>query len=599
MTNSVKITLSGDSREVDRAIAKMNGSLDKANLKMERLKKGSKGAASDTANGFRRAGQAVSSTMRDIALSLGGVGSVTSLLTASLQSYRAEMEKIKNLNERNRTEGVGFEQTLRDTLGAFVADPTLNEAMLRKRILQASDRTNALPATIAKALQTASSARGSISGEVGVKAVEMAAMLNPNNEEQMATLSGRFLDLSKISGSNDMEAIAGFFLNMGSAARVTNFEKIGANLMPGVLGLNKLGATVEEAAELTTAMTQISGDETGRLSTNAVLTVFNQLKSFTPQRATEGPNKGQFVANDVRFGEFVIPEKQVEDLFAAADDPMQQVDVLNRSPELFKAFSIVGSFQAKTEQAVLALLRGDESALAELNKSRETNKPISEEMRQIFREEIAGQRAMTPIARAQESQDAALSRSRIADERGGRLGSARRVFEEAISNVDLPGPDEFGPGFIGLGKEASLRRSFEARQKRIGTSTIRTPEDVGIKTLQELIGSQGKAGDRFRRFPAGSKEEADIQEAIRVLDEQKQSFESARRERNESAFEQRLAREFGEKNIKALRENGFDPDGKVRSEIIAELKKIARNTEQRPSPPRQTTRQSSAVSRGN
>lgn len=483
MSNDVDITIAGDAKEVERALEKMNAKLQKVELRLEKMRQVSQKTSRTTKDGFDQ----VSSSIGGIPGKIAGMVSAFASVRSAVRLIGEEWDAVKRKQEAARLATLEPAQAVREARIAFVPDQTLPDSKLDDLISSVAKETRAPVKNVAIALQTAFSAKGSLSNQVAVDAVRQALRLDPANPEQAATLAGRFLDVAKFSGSKDIQANAGFIQNVQSASRVTTSEKVGANLVPAIGGGVNFGDTPEQSAELLAAITQLMGDEEGRLSANAFLKLGGQLKDFVPQRAKTGKLKGLLTGKDP-FGEFAIPDSQFDE-FRKATSTKERLLAIQKAPELQRAFIGSSSFEEKSKQQALSLVRGDEKAMDELRKAEETINPIGPNQRTLFRKKIKqlDEGKLQQTLTSQQELEANKESRLLSDTVGQRISTARKTIEETLGLIDRPGIDKPLNSALLFTFDAAMRQRQEAMQKG---EDFGSPERAAARAL-ELIPRKG------------------------------------------------------------------------------------------------------------
>lgn len=525
MSNNVDITLAADSKEVDRALTRMGQHLDKANAKIEKLKQGGKRSAQETASAFSRAGTAIAGTARGLVTTFTGIADVTGLVSKAVEALQYEIQKAKGLQAAARAESVSFGEAVRDTRAAFSQDDSLSEGGLEDAIVKISERTNALPKNIAVALQTAFSAKGSLDNQAALDAVEQAFRLNPNNVEQATTLAGRFLDVAQAGGVSDIRASAGFIQNIQASSRITTSEKVGENIIPAIKSITAFGDSLEESAELLVTLNRLLVDEQGRITATAGISLAGQLANLAPEKETDGDFKGQYRGKDAE-GEFTVPAEQVES-FRKAKTTTQRIASLNDSPELRRLFVSQASFQVKTREQSIAMLRATDEVKRQLADVQQSIKGVANPDEQkyqakLFEDEIETQRKgkFQTIVTAKEETESAAARAAISDPDDYRKGSAESIEQEAFGKINLPRID-------------FIRKQAFGIRRAVGYDDGESPEDASLARLKIVENELRKGG-------GGGVSDADriITPAIKSLEKQRDESNSAESEKLREAVMQ-------------------------------------------------------------
>lgn len=573
MSNTVDITIAGNSKEAEKALERVQAENEKLARQLDKMREKSRRTTSDSSAGFNRTAKSIRNTVME------AVGFVSALAAVQkgIQAVGEEFQKKFRNQEAARVASLGPAAAIRDARYNFVADQTLSNEGLEPLIAQISQETRSPQEVVAAALSTAFSAKGSLSNQVAADAVRQALRIKPGDAEQAAVIAGRALDVAKFSGSDNIAANLGFLANVQSATRVTSAEKVGANIVPAIGGGTKFGDTPEQAAELLAALTQLLGDEEGRITSTAFLQLGGQLKEFVPKRSTDkkGALAGKLVGSDAR-GEFAVPDEQFAE-FEKAKNTRERLDVLRKSPELQRAFIGQASFEQKTRQQVLSIIRGDADALEEIKKASETIRELNSKQKQLFEEKIRQLESGTlqQNLTLEESVDVAIEKAQLGSTLDQRTAGARSQLEKALGKVDLPGIDEF--------KSRVYQAQFETRL----LSDESNPELAASETLKSV--QQDIAQSKFSIFsPKQSVKDVGTLQSVREELEKQAGIQS---QSNQSGpgFYGRLKERFNDSVEKTK-----DPQMEENNQLLREIASQGRDNGR----PQQTTRPSSRLSRG-
>lgn len=588
MSNNIDITFSADDKSAQAALDRMQNKLNQTERKLEKLRTVSRNVSRENRSGFDQSTAAIGRMTSRLTGMMAGMFS----LQKAVRAIGQEWEETARKQEASRIATLEPAQAIREARIAFVPDKTLKDSQLEQVIQNLAKETRSETKTVAIALQTAFSAKGSQTNQVAVEAVRQALRMDPSNPAQAAILAGRFLDVAKFSGSTDIRANAGFIQNVQSASRVTTSEKVGANIVPAIGGMTFLGDTPEQGAELLAAATQLLGDEQGRISANAVLTLGNQLKEFIPQRAKTGKFRGQYVAKDQRFGEFAIPESQFKE-FEKATSTQERIAVMQRNEELRRAFIATASFQTKPEQQMLGLLRADPRAVEELRQARETIKPIGTGQRALFEEKIAqleGGKLQSNLTAEQEFK-AREESLLLGNTPSQRFAFARSSVERVMANIDRPGIDKAQNDAVKLALNVAIK---DAETKLAQGKAVGPPERAAAAALRQLRtkpffwgeGEMSREHLQYLQQEIKKLEEEGLKRGNVLPEYQTKAQEKMMRDRDAAG----VSRNF----MGPVQSSGVQQEMSEQTKV---LKEISGKLDQ-PTTPRQTERPSSRLSRG-
>lgn len=424
-----------------QVLQKMEERLDRAARSAERVGRSGRQAGRETESAFQAA---VRQTFL-LTGALTGVGGVVSGILQAVQTLRREHEELVNRQKAAEFRTLTGAEAVRRARVAFIPDATLADQDLESTLQGIGQRTRSQIQTVAAATTSAFSAKGDLSNQVALQAVEQALRLLPEDLETATTLSGRALDIAKLTGSRDIAANIGFIQNVQQAARVTSLEKVGATSVRAINAVVQAGGTAEQGAELFAAATQLTGDEEGRLTSTGVARLAEQLSKFVPQRVAreKDPDFGRFRAKDAR-GEFLIPDQQVA-AFDAAADPLARLQVLNRSAELQRAFLAQASFDASVAPTMRALIQGTPEALDQLRQAQQTIRPIAGNeagQRALFEEKVQQleRGRFQPVLTARQRQQVALEQFEL-DPQAAAAQTARESLQTVFRKINFAGID--------------------------------------------------------------------------------------------------------------------------------------------------------------
>lgn len=484
----VVFTMTTDEKDVQAALQRLTREMTKLRDQNNQLRESTKKGSQESTSFFQQGAMG-------LAKMVAGYMSVH----AAMQLVTSEMEKQRGLDEKARFEQASLAEVIRGTKLAFQPDATLRAEDLEQTILDVGQRTRTDPKAVAAALQDAFSARGDMSNEVAVDAVEQAFRLKPGDTELARTLSAFALDVAKVTGDTDMRKAIGFITQMQQNARVTDPVQAGKNLVPAVASLVQQGDSVEEAAELTAAFTQLAQDPTGEKARTAVISLGEQLGEFVPDKQ----------AKDER-GKFAIPAEQRED-FAGATDTTERIAVMQQSPELRRAFLATASFERATAAASRRILSGEEGALKALEQARTgVTDPTGAGMAQFFEAQIdfldKEGRFQAPLTAEQQTREN-IRASQLRDIEGQREATARNTLTSTIDSVDLPGFDAL------VGR--SIATQFDIKTRL----TDLPPERIAIEQLESLLEEEtSPTGFVTRNAVSNAEERTRIIQAIEQLE---------------------------------------------------------------------------------
>lgn len=565
MSNNVDITMTADSKEVERALQRTEKELDKANMKLEQMKEKGNRATRETSGGFDRTRRSIGGAGAELASFVAKLG----MAHFGVQQIGEEFEKMKRRQEAARLSTLAPAEARREAIFNFTPDKTVGYEGLDQRVRQISEQTRSREEVVWGALSAAFSAQGSQSNEVTLNAVRDALTVKPNDAGSAAILSGRGLDLAKYTGSTDIGANLGFLANLQSAVRLEDPTLVGTNIVPGIGAGRSYGDTAEQAGEVMAAFSQLLGDTRGDQSATAYQKMAGQLKNFVPKRDKQ---TGGLVGKD-DFGKFAIPEEQFQ-AFQQAENTYQRMEALRKSPELLRGFIGSASFEVKSKEQTIELLRGEAKAMEELANAQSKIKPLDARQRRGFDEKIARMNAGDVQARLSldQSVESAIQRGRLSDVEDQRIGAARDALNKAL--------EESTPGLM---LEKRTQYGFEM-QMGLGS---REPERAAAAALRSLKGNL--AGSKAARVQAIIQELEASAESQQPLSDEREVVPIGGQRPPAAAVSPNAA-------FNSFRQRQAERNPQL-DETNRLLKQIADQGE-RPASPRQTERRSSRLSRG-
>lgn len=201
----------------------------------------------------------------------------------ALQLVNAELEnKVKlqqqslQLTRQESATEIGF---LRNLGGTGTEQDKALEALSR-----ISTETGITRTDLFAVASTAFSARGNLSTKQTFDAIRQAVQIAPESVGESTPIAGALLDLAKFTGTQDAAANLGFLQSVAQTARVTSLGNVSTNLIPAIRGVAATGASTQEAAALTTAITQAISDPTGAQGGTAATNFAVKLEQILPNQ---------------------------------------------------------------------------------------------------------------------------------------------------------------------------------------------------------------------------------------------------------------------------------------------------------------------------
>lgn len=426
----------------------------------------------------------------EAAVAITGINSLLSAGSAAARAFISDLDALYERQKRFRDYNVKFGTAVRDTLLNFEADETIATGKdVEDQILKVAMSTGATPSDVAGALSAAFSARGTLSNKDAVNAVEQAFRLAPGDMQTAKELATRSLDLSNISGSRDPREAMGLLLQAGSAARPEDIASFGRAAVPAIASAMSVGDSMQEATELFSFFTNVTGDKTGNTSGTATTNFAVRLAEFVPTEK----------AKDER-GRFKVPLPAIK-AYEEASNTAERLDILQRSESMRRQFYSKVSFGSESASFIKQLLESDPTVMGQLQSARDSisgNEGASER----FEKKVADINDAPSQSFVIDSQRQVTSEfiQALENKIAAKHADAREVFTKAIESVDLRGPDDvsqwIGAGVAGYrewkGQDpAEVRLDMLQNVKKANAKNL-SPGDIGRldrdeETLKKIL----------------------------------------------------------------------------------------------------------------
>lgn len=500
-SNTAKITMTADDQGVLQVLQKQGRAMDSLATKLERIEKAGDRGSRKVQTGFTQAGAAI----KGAAAQLVGFGSAAGALGLLVATVKKEMEDLRRRDSEARVAQRGVAESVRSARINFVPDQTVRDNQLEGALRGVAQRTRTPVGVVAEAFSSAASAKGSLSNQAAMSAVEAALTLKPGDLATGTELGSRSLDIAKLKPGISPRAAVGFMLNVQSAARVTALEKLGQTAPTAIAAATAAGDTPEQGAEMFATLTQLLSDAEGRKSATLQKQLIAMTSAFVPQ------SKGK----DER-GSFRIPKEAMQ-AFGAAQSPTARIGVLQQNPALLRDFMARGSFAAETRVAAERLLSGEAGAMAEMRQAQQVVNPLNAAQEAAFdakRQQLEGGQ-FQPVLTAEQGTEQLRERARLANLPGARRAASRQAlqsvmeatgdpwlvrkarmaaFEQSVATGNIPERAAVG---IMQGKVRSIEGFIES-------GDAKSPEELRIaranlELLREQIRILGQLRDDTRR----------------------------------------------------------------------------------------------------
>ena len=346
---AVELKFSGDSNDAISAIARLERKYADLENKIKQAGKAAKNSGDDGTAAFLRFGQ-----------TLTGVSSGIDLITKAIEAAKAGYADLIDMQDRAKNTNVGF--------GKVAAEMALNlgagEDPSKKigDLLKLSKRTQVAPSDLARIMDTAQAARGSLSDKIVEGTIEDVAKIARLSPEAMQPIVGASIDLQRhLPGTKSKNAI-GFLLNAAAESHVQKASDYATNLVPAISAIAaEDGTGPEYAAAVANAMTKVSDDPTGKRTATGLLAHHYQLKRALPH--LKGfKERMEFSQDNPDFAKAFFEGGQ----FQGRDLPAQDMDVVGPGGEEFSFKGRAASYEKRTKPSVEQVMSKSSTGYKEL-----------------------------------------------------------------------------------------------------------------------------------------------------------------------------------------------------------------------------------------
>jgi hypothetical protein len=499
-------------------LQELNGLLQRGKIDQETYGRAAKKAQDDLASEEEQLARKKSG-MGEMVMSLAGMAtaylSVRNAVRLVVNEINAQIEAQKRAKEATLTEA----QAEANALVNLGAKTTGERDAFLKRIDAMSSSTGVSKQDLYRRSADALSARGNLSVDQAMAAVEASARLLPGDTEQGKVVSGSALDLMKILQGKGRtiapEQAIGYMLKVGETARVTDPGKLAENFAPALAAVISSGGTEQEAGALWSALTGAMVDPQGRESKTSSIAFARSLQEFLPEKTTYTyDEKGRRKIQAKGTGLKTLDER---------------VQALRKDSKLREKFFSKASFEMIARTPVEQILSGQGAAadaydafLKELPSMETTGGDFQTQASLIQGTEV--QRT----ANFDRSLGAIGDRLRTSNQTGARLAAIRERFIPFLQDAgegalvsQLRDLDTYGTGYEGF------IRQFESRRE-----AVLHPKEWVAGTSPGIGAPAGYFGDR-PTTPAEERTAALLGEMIKLMtemrDHEKESLDEQRK----------------------------------------------------------------------
>ena len=458
----VTLKFTGDSKQLEKALKRLQAETDKLTKENKELKSTSKAAAQESKKFLGTARKGAMVAAGAFLQTAGGVASATSAIGLLRGEYDRLIERQKLAADKQTT----FAQSFRQAAFNLGDDKEIKTgAQLKGLIDEIVSKTESTPTVVARVLSDALSARGNKTAREAAEAVVATLQIAPDMEESAPLLAGTALDTGKAAGLSPKQAI-GFALALGSKARVTNMQALSEHVAPGANQLLQFGGDIQGAGALMATLTQGIQDTSGRTSRTTAIALAKQLEDFLPNLdSTEERLKA--VQNDPALQKGFFKGAKFDE--SNADGPVN-----------FRG----ATFEKKAFATVRELITGGDGSSLIQNYNQTLEDLRATDFEKVFetKREIGDSVASSKTASLGRRFDKNIEKAQLAADVDGRSGVVREKLDEFLRAQGVDGITHLGfdaadmPGTM-LGSDRGvdfaiqrLQRMRDSREQGFGAN---------------------------------------------------------------------------------------------------------------------------------
>lgn len=421
-------------------------------------------ASAGKANNSVFGSQAVS-----MAKQLAGALGLTGGVAGAVALVRAELNDLWETQKQIRDASLTVADAQIKAFRNLGADSPEDRDAFVDKIKSMSDRTGISQRDLYLLASDALSARGDLSVDKAMEAVEAAAKLAPEDASVARALAGSALDIMKETGGEaSAEQSVGFLQEVVSRSRVKDTGKVAKEFTPVFGRAMAAGGDFETTAALFAAITHGAKDEEGAVSRTAAINYIDKVQEYF--RTEEGDDISEFSA---------ARRKAVESGVTAFPD---QLRFLQQNDDINAEFvADLSGFRAQTKESVRGLTKG-KGVTADSYAAFAANMPGVMESGDTYRTQVdlihsAPLQAVADLDRAGKAYNDALAVSQITD---AQLASVKEQGDALLAKSGM-GAFARNMGQIGtwsrtnedamLDRAALLRRRAREIDVRVEAST--------------------------------------------------------------------------------------------------------------------------------
>lgn len=225
-------------------------------------------------------GQKALGAVKNLAAALG-VGSV---LYTAINVIRGEYQAIIDLQERVKTASLGVADAEAAALRNLGPKSEDDVRQYLKQVEQISRSTGVSQKDINNIASEALSARGDLSVQEAMRAVEAGVKMAPDNAETAQGLAGGALDIKKAIPNISSEQAVGYMMKVAKKARLTDVGEVSRALGPILTADMASGGNEASSSAMFAALSQMTADPHGRRTKTAGIQFLSQLAKYLPEK---------------------------------------------------------------------------------------------------------------------------------------------------------------------------------------------------------------------------------------------------------------------------------------------------------------------------
>lgn len=419
--NDIRITFLAQQTDLLAALTKQATELNKLSTKWSEVK-----TKADEAG--KSQGDAIENGLADMgrfAGSLAGVGSAAAGVLTVVSALKAEYADLVSRQKAAATEQLSLAQKQAEAIRNLGQDKTIKSGDdLQTRIRQMSERTGLSETVLTGVTSGALSARGELSADKALAAVEAAATLAPDLGESGLTESAMGAMGLIRRGASPKEAL-GFLLSIGKTSPIKSLENTMKNVAPAINRVAGFGGSSAESGALVSALATGMEDRTGEESGTAAVRLAEQLAERLPGMKSTAE----------RIDAIRKDPKLRNKLFGATGGTFQVTDETGRkrSQHFPQLEARAGAVTAYRELLGFGGKVGSTGNAFDAFLKETPN--VGPQAAMLFDEEVA-KKSSTDVLRAaglKRAADSAKARQQTADLSGGMRDIARDAVDENLS----------------------------------------------------------------------------------------------------------------------------------------------------------------------